>query len=140
MAKLSLDIEFDYDFLLIGISCHEKDYRLCWAINKQLGIELSKEPDLEIKGKKQVETTGHSLFMFVDEEHYIEYFVITNRSAQGGMLVPEHKQADFLLKVTGAVTPEQKDHILAGLKKLPMVLTSFSINPNVLKSKQNLVF
>jgi len=139
MAKFSLDIEYDYDFLLIGISCHEKDYRLCWAMNKELNIELEKQPDLEIKEKKQVESSGHSLYIFPDEENYIEYSVVANR-ATGGLLVPEQKQADYLLKVTGTLTTEKKESILSAVRSIGIVLMAYDINPSSLKSKQSLQF
>ncbi len=139
MPKLSLDIEFNFDFLLVGISCHEKDYRICWAINQELGTELEKRDDLEIKEKKQMDVSRHSLFTWNDEENYIEYSVIANRSTHG-LLLPEQKQADYLMKVSGNLTAKQKENILSGLRKISIVLTAFEISPANLKSKQNLVF
>ena len=52
MKKHLLEIEYDYDFVLIGISSHEKDYRVCWALNNKLGLELVKTEPFEIKDKK----------------------------------------------------------------------------------------
>ena len=40
--KHFLENDFEYTFQLIGISCHEKDYRLCWAINQKLALNLKK--------------------------------------------------------------------------------------------------
>jgi hypothetical protein len=34
--------EYEYDFSLLGICCHEKDYRLCWAVNSTLDLNLTK--------------------------------------------------------------------------------------------------
>ena len=139
MPRLSLDIEYDFEFLLVGISCHEKDYRICWALNKQLNIELARQDDLEIKEKKQMDVSRHALFSWADEENFIEYSFIANRSSQG-LLLPEQKQADYLMKVSGNLSAKQKEQILSDIKSIPIVLTSFSINPTSLKSKQNLVF
>ena len=48
MAKLVLDWKDEQEdsFTLIGISCHQKDYRLCWELNKILELELQKEEDI----------------------------------------------------------------------------------------------
>ena len=40
--KHSLDDEVEYDLVLIGISCHEKDYRLCWGINSVVDFNLER--------------------------------------------------------------------------------------------------
>lgn len=42
MSKFQLQIDYDFDFRLIGISCHARDYRLCWALNNHLEIQLEK--------------------------------------------------------------------------------------------------
>ena len=47
--KYYLEDAYEYDFLLIGISCHEKDYRLSWALNQNLSLQLIKEKeDIEV--------------------------------------------------------------------------------------------
>ncbi|MCB0381697.1 MAG: IPExxxVDY family protein, partial [Flavobacteriales bacterium] len=48
MSKIILSLEEDYDFALLGISCHTKDYRLCWELNKVLNFDLVRSTDLEI--------------------------------------------------------------------------------------------
>ena len=35
MAKQKLEMDSDPDITVIGISCHENDYRLCWSINRR---------------------------------------------------------------------------------------------------------
>ena len=40
--KYHLEEEYEYDFDLYGISSHEKDYRICWAINNSLGLSLER--------------------------------------------------------------------------------------------------
>ena len=42
MAKQQLNIEYDYDFFLLGLVCQAKDYRLCFEVNKKLGVEFNK--------------------------------------------------------------------------------------------------
>lgn len=139
MNKFKLEIEYNYDFALIGIASHEKDYRICWAINNKLGFDLKKTDDLEIKDKKQTDATFFSLYLYENEEQYSEYYIISNRSSNG-MLIPEQKQVDYFLMIRGSVTEEQVSKIVKLLRELSMVLTAYEIDPNQLRSKQNLLF
>ena len=51
--KYTLEEEYEYDFRLIGISCHEKDYRICWGLNNRLHLSLAKEEvEIEVMVKK----------------------------------------------------------------------------------------
>ena len=139
MAKLVLDIEYEFDFTLIGVSCHEKDYRLSWALNNNLNLELAKTKDLKIDSKKYKEPLSHSMFAFVSEEQYRQYYLISNKGTQV-LLVPEQKAADFFLLIKGTLLNDDKAIILKKVKDTPGVLTAFGIDPNKLKSKENLLF
>jgi hypothetical protein len=138
MTKHQLHVEYDYDFVLIGISCHAKDYRLCWALNNNLHLELEKEEkDLEIFNKKQEESSRYSVYEYFHEENHTEYTLISNRSSNG-YLVPEQKQADYFLIIKNNFEGDPLDFV-AGIKKIDFVLTAYPIEAEGLKSKQNLL-
>lgn len=139
MAKLVLDIEYEYDFLLIGVSCHEKDYRLSWALNNTLNLELSKTNDLQIDSKKHKDPLTYSMFTFDNEQQHRQYYLISNRCLLSP-LVPEQKQADFFLMIKGTLLNDDKTTLIKRVKETPTVLTAFEIDPNKLKSKENLLF
>ena len=139
LTLLKLDFEYDYDFLLLGISCHEKDYRLCWAINNKLGFDLKKSQELEIKEKNRKELSSYSLYSFEEIEKYREYYVIANRT-NDRFLIPEQKQADYFILIKGNISRPEKDLFIKNIKEINMILAVFIINPNELKSKQNLLF
>lgn len=164
MAKHTLEIEYDYDFVLIGISSHEKDYRFCWALNNKLKLELVKKDSLEIKGKKQSTPSYFSFFAFDDEDQFKEYSVIANlsesksmalaennlfetgeRLQKGGQteneyLIPEHKQMNYFFVVRGEMEDEDVESLIKQIKDIDIVLTALRIDPKSLKSKQNLIF
>jgi len=137
MTKIVLSLDEDYDFDLFGISCHTKDYRLCWALNQALGIDLIRAEDLIIR-KKEL-TSAYSFYEYLDEDNHLDYFLIANRSSQG-LLLPEKKSVDFLLMVKGMVYDNDKINILEKINSVGLILTSYSIDPEELKSKQNLLF
>ena len=73
-TKLTLDIEYDYEFILIGISCHSRDYKLCWAINKQQGFNFIKEAEIELTTKKtKLQLHSPDFRLLMKTRDYITY-------------------------------------------------------------------
>lgn len=162
LAKHTLILEPDYDFVLIGISSHEKDYRICWELNNILNIDLTKIEPLEIKGKKQLTPSHFSCFTFADEENFLEYFVLSNmseaklltskgntlfkndsdtdESTENEWLVPEYKQMDYFYIIKGEVNKNEEEEIIKKIKEINAVLTTVLIDASTLKSRQNLIF
>lgn len=139
MGKHTLEIEYDYSFVLIGISSHEKDYRICWAINNKLELELVKTESLEIKEKKLDAPSHYSLFVCNREEEFSEYFLIANRSEKG-ILIPEQKQMDYFIIIKEEEIKEEKvTDIIKKIKEITLVQTAVRIDASTLKSKQNLI-
>tara|TARA_B110000046_G_scaffold29074_1_gene30322 strand:+ start:4483 stop:4896 length:414 start_codon:yes stop_codon:yes gene_type:complete len=137
MAKLTLEVEEDYDFDLVGICSHVKDYRLSWEINKALGFDLMKDNNYEInvKGASQ----SYSFFSFIDEENLIEFYLVNNRCANG-VLLPEEKRSDYFLMIKGVLRGGQKAQIIKQIDNIRNVLKTHEIEVNQLKSKSNLLF
>lgn len=162
LAKHTLEVSYNFDFLLIGISSHEKDYRICWALNKKLGLDLKKTDSLEIKGKKQTTPSFFSFFVFDKEEDFLEYSVIANFSenksmdlkthslfgmddasehhSENELLIPEQKQMNYFLVVRGELEDDAVDELVKHIKEIDVVQTAVRIDPTQLKSKQNLIF
>ncbi|MFB1021710.1 MAG: hypothetical protein ACI9DK_002134 [Vicingaceae bacterium] len=137
MAKLTLEVEEDYDFELIGICSHAKDYRLSWEMNKALELDLVKGDnyELSVKGEKQ----SYSFFNFIDEENWVEYYLINNRTVNG-ILIPEEKKSDYFLLIRGVLRGGQKESLVKGIAEIKNVLTTYEIEVESLKSKSNLLF
>jgi hypothetical protein len=162
LAKYTLDIEPDYDFLLIGISSHEKDYRLSWALKKELDIDFKKVNSLEIKDKKQPMPAYFSLYECADEANYREYFIVSNFSEQKNKtvhennlfdnvnegylttenewLIPEQKTMNYFFILKGEVNIDEQQDLVKKIKSISFVLTANIIDAESLKSKQHLIF
>lgn len=162
MGKHTLEIQYDYDFVLIGISSHEKDYRLCWALNNKFGLELIKVDSLEIKGKKQETPSFFSLFTFDNPDSFLEYTVVANLSEsksgsvketdlfgshiqphsynENEFLIPEHKQMNYFFVLKGEVEETTVQALVKQMKEIDIILTAIPIDVSQLKSKHNLVF
>jgi len=137
--KYYLDDTYEYDFLLIGISCHEKDYRISWALNQNLSLQLVKEKeDLEVFINKTNELSLHSVYTYKNTETHNEFILIKNHSS-AGFLIPEKQVADYLLIVKENFD-FSSDLFLKKIKNINFVLTAFKIPVEQLKSKENLIF
>lgn len=137
--KKKLLIQNDYDFFLFGISCGEKPYRLCWALNNQLKATFSKSKDMEVSEKNQTDQTKFPVFAFRDEEMFTDYRIILNKT-ENKFLVPEFKQADYLLMIQGGIPYSEKNSILKKVKDVAFVQTAFEIDPNKIKTKEHFIF
>ncbi len=134
MAKTRLKVEYDFDFCLIGIVCSEKDFRLCWLVNNQLGLKLVKTEDHTSGAGK------HSLFSFNNEALMREYYVVANKADTGKLLLEEHQHTDYFIIIKCEITEEEKKYFAEQIKKLDSVSASYIIDAESLKSKQNLIF
>lgn len=139
LGKLVLDTEFEYDFDLIALVSPVKDYRLCWLINKHLNIDLCRNEDLEINLTREKKLAYFSLYSYYDNLDKLSVFLLNNKF-NNDYLLPELKQADFLLMIKGGLADIEKDRYVSAIKAIPVVQTLFEINPYSLKSKQNLIF
>ncbi|MEQ8624966.1 MAG: IPExxxVDY family protein [Vicingaceae bacterium] len=137
MAKLTLEIEADYEFDLIGICSHIKDYRLSWEINQELKLNLSKDGNLELSQNGELQS--HAFYSFLDEDNFIDYFLISNRSEKG-MLIPEENKCDYFLLIKGLRKKQEINALQKEIASLKHVLTSYTIEVEELKSKNNLLF
>ena len=137
MSKTIFRIEPVIDFKLIGISSHQKDYRLCWAINKHLGLELAKEKDLELNLKKSKENYHFSAYMCKTDDGSKEIFLLANRSGNN-FLIPDLKNVDYFLQIYGPVSSNELKAMILDLKKINLVLMAYEVQVEDLKAKDNL--
>ena len=100
MKTEKLHISFDniYDFKLIGISSTEKDYRLCWAINQALGIDLTRSSNEGIASRAHL--SDFPYFEYIDEESGCTYRLLANRF-ENKILMKELKTIDYLFIIQG---------------------------------------
>ncbi|MCW8898464.1 MAG: IPExxxVDY family protein [Flavobacteriales bacterium] len=137
MSKLTFSLENEYDFELIGISCHSRDYRICWSLNNMLKTNFKRTEDYEIL--KRNENIAFPFFEYIDEANNIEYYVIANKSSEG-YLISEKQSTDYFLLLKGSITNQFVDTLAKKIKEIDVVIIAHRIDVNELKSKQNLLF
>lgn len=132
MAKHTLDVEFEYDFDLIGISCHLSDYRMCWLLNKMMELSLHRVDHDESSYHE-----GFVVFSDTCTESRTDIHLMVNQGRES-WLIPEKKQANYLLILNNNARWNVAD-LVNDLRNLPGVLTAFVLDPEGLKSRDNLI-
>lgn len=138
MSKLVLELDYDFDFSLIGIASHIPNYRLAWSLNKHFELDLERKDDIDLSFASG-NSGAFSFYQFDDEESHLTFNLISNRSSIG-YLIPEMKQIDFFLQYWGPMSDKEIGHFNEELRKINTVLTSVLIDPMDLKSRNNLLF
>lgn len=131
--NLKLDVQPEFNFELIGISSHENDYRLVWAINHALHVGFVRMENLQVVVPKTSAELEFSRFIHEDEERFLSYLLVSNRCADG-FLFPGIRNIDYLLKVTQEQPDENMAKMLVKtLRGIDIVSGAYSLEPKSLK-------
>jgi len=160
VLKLNLD-EFDeVDYDLIAIHSSMEDYRLAYFINQNLPIVLSKSKD-EIGVTVKEGEVFFSKYFFEDLKNDTLWSLIQNKNeiivhkkstgqnlflnanveiATKVYLISELKKVDYFLKIENNKSPFTTEETIQNLKKIDRIATVYAVNPEKIKSKNNLIF
>jgi hypothetical protein len=139
MKRKRLDVEYNYDFELLGIASSVRSYKLAWEVNRALRVDLRKQDDLKI-------TTRDGEFFFTFYSHQSAVNTVSlfrNRSSEsdtkGIFLVPEHPHLDYILYAHGneEVSGSRLQELL---REIPSIELVAFLPLAALKSKDNFIF
>lgn len=151
MPTLKLEIEYDFDFEIIGLVTSLAPYQLVWQLNKIFNIDLVKKEDIILDfTKKNVIITN---YLFEEEYSYLR--VIKNKSTEDTTIdnpaslfdigqteyfLPEIKKYDYILQLEGTVNNLYSDMIIAKLNQIDKIQLITPIDLDDIKDKDNLIF
>lgn len=140
MKKSRLDIEYTYDFELLGLISSAKGYRLAWEINKLLGVRLVKQQDLVIYSKNKT-ALNYSYFASGGTINQLKLFKNKPGESDAGksLLVPEFPHLDFILLTEGDERAEI-NRLQELLNNIPSIELVAFLPLAALKSKDNFIF
>jgi len=141
MAKkkvVKLQLENDYNFVMLGLVSTAKDYRVCYLLNKIFELDLCKGDDLILTINKQGNSDHFSFYEFLNEDQE-EYYFLANKGKTTSF-VPEYKLLDYFLIVKNQFSANCEQEIMDKLKGNSLILGVYSINASTLKSRDNLMF
>ncbi len=143
----------DASYTLIAIHCVLEDYRLCYFLNQRLQLKLERLCNIKL-----YEEVSFAIFEWYDAFKDVRWNVLANRSVKEfnkgreenlfgeiasrskAFLIEEHKRADFFLKIEDESGYENVNDIISKIKKIPQVITAYSVDINQLKIKNQLNF
>ena len=147
-----IDDFYEDSFTLLAIHSSMEDYAIVYALNLCLKANFKRSSeDLDIS-----DHISFPIFEWKDDNNDNYWTLITNNSLQednltrGDLfenepsftkhhLVPEHKDADFLLKIEHDDYSLEKDTVRQ-LLTIPKIITAYVLGVDQLKSKNNLIF
>ena len=150
---LSLEYEYEHDYMLIGINSTLEEYRLAYLLNKNLNIKLERmSKDLDFTNKE----CSFTIYGFDCDITFSSWAFINNKNvairqtpdqsnlfleeSKTSFLIQEKKKIDYFLKIDGAIETTQMQSILDKIKTIKGVIASYVIDPQTLKSKDYLIF
>ena len=157
LHKLLVDDFQDDCFILLAIHCSIEDYRLAYLLNKELHINLQRNPkDLDY----QYTAASYAIYEWEDKKQQVTWNLVANickkeeetltstgtlfenpqRIVRHYNLVPEYKKVNFLLKIENDFNAVNERLIIDKIQKIPQVITVYGILTENLKSSNNLIF
>ncbi len=124
-------------YKLFGISSHENDYRLSWAINKKLQIKFRRTNNIIVQQNNETEKLEFSVFQYIQEDQLFKMNLVSNRCPDG-FLIKKMKNIDYFLQVFGITSNSYIKNIIARIKEIEIVSAVFEVLPVNFKKTWNL--
>ncbi|HRK53285.1 MAG TPA: IPExxxVDY family protein [Cyclobacteriaceae bacterium] len=140
MKKKRLDIEYSYDFELLGVISSAKGYKLAWDINSQLGVRLVKQPDVHIQFNNNI-TGSYAHFFHETPLNRLRLFrnKSTETEAAKNFLIQEYPHLDYVIMSQGA-DKFDIDQLQKQIRSISSVEMVAFIPLDTLKSKDYFIF
>jgi len=132
MSTIKLDIDIIQDELhVIGISCQEKDYRLCWGLNEYGDFNFQRlSNDLTSE-------CGTYLFPVFDQHNEESTYRIIANNFGGQYFMKELKALDYLFLINGE---DQLEDIVERIQRVPFIFSVDVIDISIIKNYKRLLF
>ena len=142
MKKQKLISDFNFQFDLIGITTSVKDYKLTWAINKNLQLNLSRQKDHEIRMQNKLYTFT---YFFDEPAPEIRLRLFSNKPAGAAgdaktLLIPEFPHFDYILMREGESQSFSVNSLCKYLKEVAVIEYLATLNSGTIKFKEHFVF
>lgn len=140
MKKKRLEIEYSFDFELLGIISSSKGYKLAWDINATLASRLIKQKDLQIQLKSNT-TASYPYYSFENEVNTLKLFRNKPNEPElvKNLLVPEFPHFDYIILTRGE-EHFNSNRLQELLRNNPSIELVAFIPLDALKSKANFIF
>ena len=130
--QFKLECNHEFDFVALAINSHSKGYKLCWELNKHLGLNFEmKEPHTI---SKNLVFTIYS----ARNDDGVKFNLISNKSKKGA-LIASQKGVNFFLTISYQDWIIEKKNILNKLRKINDILLVFELDLEKTKNSDRLI-
>jgi hypothetical protein len=130
--RMRIDIDFQYGYLIVGISSQLKDYRLAYHLNKSLGIDLKRLEDLPANFEKEKKVIPFSLFTDNLNDNF-KVCILIGCNSQGVKLLPLLKHYDYIFLYEMPSVDWSPEQVVASIRKIPNVQLAKNMSLDELK-------
>lgn len=134
--KIKIDIDFNQDNSLIGISCHKKDYWTAFQLNDLLDIHLRRFDDLVIYKTQQDVQLSYPLFYYTDTDSLINYYFFSNHN-QEGKLFPAQKTIDYFLLINGVMAESNLEQFISAIRVRIGIIAAYKLDLKKIKNYED---
>jgi hypothetical protein len=135
---LTLEYEEEFDFLLLGIFSHQRDFQVCHEINLQLSADLERQDEFTLQLEKKGSTGLFTVFQYKTENEE-EYFLISNKGVNGHF-ISSQKHIDFFLLIRNQNRYTIIEEIIKNLRRSKIISSVIQMEPNTIKTADNFLF
>lgn len=137
--KRKLVLEYAPDFKAFGLFTALKGYRLCWLLNKDMGLNLKRVPEFMFAPHKATQAVSFPVFFYSNPALLLQYYLLMNKTSEG-VLLEQPKNMDFLLLVRNPVDRGHVDEVVKYIKQTPNVQAVVPFDENLSKRVMNVFY
>lgn len=145
--KLDLEDFIEEDFNLLAIHSALMPYRIAYFLNKTLDTRFKQSDKLNNFDFYEYEDkVNQSIWSLVANKGYeiedlhrsLGTTLFSTEEKRRTYLIPEYKKVDYFVKIEYADYNIQ--NIVSKINTIPQIITTFAVDLETLKSKNNLIF
>ena len=122
--KHTLQSEITLNYKIIGISSPQKDYRMCWLLNRQLGIELKRVADFCFTPAGSDQDKCFSVYYYGKPFMRLHIYVLANRNDEF-LVFSQPRGIDYLMIFRQPSAQLNLDEMVKSIREIPQVHTAF---------------
>lgn len=137
--KRKLVLEYTPDFKAFGLFAPLKGYRLCWLLNKDMGLDMKRMPDFSHTPTKADQAISFPVFFYKNPALLLQYFLLVNKTMHG-VLFDQPKNMDFLFLVRSPVDHGHAEEVVKYMRQIPNVQAVFPFDEKLAKRVINVFY
>ncbi|MCF4100551.1 IPExxxVDY family protein [Gillisia sp. M10.2A] len=155
--KLMMD-DVEDEYHLFAIHSSVKEYKMAYFINKHLNLCL-KRARCDVDFNHGSIQALYPLYVFKEPAKYRSCYLIKNKykgpvkkvissgslfieeeiTSHSTYLIPEYRDVDYFLKIEEDIDDLRLQKLLNQIALIPNIITTYTVDPKQLKSKNNLI-